>query len=100
MSRRAPERTPAEQQEHERRQALTRLDVAAMRAWAARYAVGLLGDDETVLISMHETRVLDGALPAKCRRESVAWLKQCFPASAVLAQLERFPREFRRRTHA
>lgn len=86
MPRTPPPRTEAQQKEHERCQALTALDVAAMRAWAARYAVGLFGDDRTVLISMHETRVIDPAMPARFRRESFLWLKREFPKSAVLQQ--------------
>ena len=95
MSRPVPPRTPAQQQEHERRQALASLDVAAMRAWAERYAVELLGDDRTVLISMHEVRVLDKATPAALVKESVAWLQAKHPESAALAQARRYSGEFR-----
>jgi len=65
-----------------------------MRTWAATYAAGLLGDDRTVLISMHETRVCDLSLPARARRESLAWLKHEHPESVVLDQVQRFPAEF------
>lgn len=75
---------PATQKEAERRQALAALDIPAMRAWADRYAVGLLGDDQVVLISMHEARVLDPVSPAALRRESRAWLKQHYAESAAL----------------
>ena len=95
MSRPVPSRTPAQQREHERREALASLDVAALRAWAERYAIELLGDDQTVLISMHEVRVVDRATPAALVRESVAWLQQEHPESAVLAQIKRTPGEFR-----
>ena len=81
-----PTRTPAQQQEHERRQALASLDVTAMRAWATRYAVGLLGDDRTVLISMHETRASDLKMPRALQHESIAWLKAEYSDSAVLKQ--------------
>jgi hypothetical protein len=79
-------RSEAQQKEHERRQALTALDVSAMRAWAVRYSVGLLGDDKTVLISMHETRVIDRALPMHLRRESRDWLTREYPESVALQQ--------------
>ena|ERR1051325_4579142 len=92
---RTPQRTPEQQKEHERREALATLDVPAMRAWAARYAVGLLGDDRTVLISMHETRVLDKVTPARLRQESITWLQANHPESTALEQIRRFPGAFR-----
>lgn len=95
MSRTAPARTPAQQQEHERREALASLDVATMRAWAERYAVELLGDDRIVLISMHEARVLDRVTPAALVRESIAWLQGEHPESAALEQVQRHAGEFR-----
>lgn len=90
-----PTRTPEQQKEHERRAALAALDIPAMRAWAERYAFSLQGDDRTVLISMHETRVLDKATPPKLRKESIAWLKVEHPESTALAQVERMPAAFR-----
>ena len=84
-----PPRTPAQQQEHERRIALATLDIAAMRAWAERYAVALLGDDRTVLISMHEARVLDRATPAALIKQSIAWLEAEHPDSTILEALRR-----------
>lgn len=95
MSRPVPPRTPAQQQEHERREALATLDVAAIRAWAERYTIELLGDDRAVLISMHEVRVLDKATPAALVKESIAWLAAEHPESATLEQIKRNPVEFR-----
>lgn len=95
MARIPPDRTPAQQKEHERREALASLDVAALRAWAARHEVELLGDDGMVLISMHETRVLDKATPAALVKESIAWLQAEYPESTVLAQIRRYTSEFR-----
>lgn len=95
MPRTPPARTPAQQREHERREALAALDVAAMRAWAERYAVGLLGDDRTVLISMHEARVLDRATPRTLCDESIAWLEAEYPDSAALVQIQRYAGAFR-----
>lgn len=86
MPRTPPTRTQAQQKEHERRQALAALDVPAMRAWATQYAVGLLGDDRAVLISMHETRVIDPSTPARLRRESRDWLTREYPESVALQQ--------------
>lgn len=83
------------QQTRERRQALATLDVAAMRAWADKYGVPLLGDDRTLLISMHETRVLDRKTPAPLVKESIAWLRVEHPESAVLDQVSRYAGEFR-----
>ena len=99
MPRTPPQRTPAQQQEHERRQALAALDVTAMRAWAERYAVGLLGDDRTVLISMHETRAVDVAIPRTLKNESIAWLKEQHPTSTVLEQMTRTPEAFQGSTY-
>lgn len=95
MPRMVPQHTPEQQKEHERRTALAALDIPAMRAWAERYAFPLLGDDRTVLISMHETRVLDKATPPKLRGESVAWLKAEYPESSALRQIERTAARFR-----
>jgi hypothetical protein len=88
-------RTPLQQKEHERRQALAALDIAAMRAWAERYAVGLLGDDRTVLISMHEARVLDRRIPTALAKASFAWLQAEHPESSVLGQARQYGGEFR-----
>jgi len=95
MPRTPPQRTPAQQKEHERRDALARLDIPAMRAWAAHYAVGLLGSDHTVLISMHETRVIDKVTPAPLRRESIAWLQANHPESSALELIQRVRGAFR-----
>lgn len=89
-----------QQKEHERRQALAALDIPAMRAWAERYAVGLLGDDQTVLISMHETRIIDRQTPAKLRSESIAWLKANHPESSTLEQIKHSPTAFRGPTYS
>lgn len=72
--------------EAERRGALLTLNIPAMRAWMTKYAIGALGDDRTVLISMHETRVVDPAMGDVERRASVAWLKVEYPESAVLKE--------------
>lgn len=95
MSRPVPPRTHAQQQEHERREALASLDVTAMRAWAERYGGAIVADDRTVLISMHEVRVLDKATPAALAKESIAWLRQEHPESMTLEQIRRVPDEFR-----
>lgn len=79
-----------------RRAALEALDVPAMRAWAVRYAVGLLGDDRVVLISMHEARAIDPVTPGYLRRESVRWLREHYPESAALT---RHPEEFKGPTY-
>lgn len=70
--------------EEERRAALSSLDIPAMRAWARRYAMGLLGDDQTVLISMHEARIIDPSMAPFTQRESVRWLREHYPESAAL----------------
>lgn len=90
-----PPRTHAQQKEHERRDALAALDVAAMRAWAERYTVVLLGDDQVVLLAMHEVRVIDKVTPANLRRESIAWLEANHPDSHALEQIRRYPGAFR-----
>jgi hypothetical protein len=100
MSRTPPARTPAQQKEHERRLCLATLDVAAMRAWAFAYGVALLGDDRTVLISMHETRVLDKQTPAALVKESIVYLQAEYPDSAALAQIARHRAEFRGRRYS
>lgn len=82
--RKVPERTPAQQQEHERRKILASLDVAALRDWAERYDIPLLGDDRDALIAMHNTRVLDQGTPARLRKESIAWLRKEHPESMAL----------------
>jgi hypothetical protein len=70
--------------ENARRSALARLDIAAMRAWLKEHAVAAFGDDRAVLISMHETRVLDVTMPKRLRRASVLWLRREHPHSNVL----------------
>lgn len=95
MPRTPPARTPAQQKEHERREALATFDVATMRAWADTYGAQLLGDDRTVLISMHEARVLDKQTPAALVKESIAWLQQEHPESVVLEQINRVKGAFR-----
>lgn len=75
---------PHTHKEATRRAALVALDVPGLRAWAKRYAVGLLGDDRTVLISIHEARVVDLTLPEQAQQESAAWLRREYPESAVL----------------
>jgi hypothetical protein len=82
----APERTPEQQKEFGRRQAILNLDIAAARDWAATHALGLQGDDRTVLISLHEARATDQTMPTRARGESLAWLRAEHPESAVLKQ--------------
>ena len=74
-----PRRTPAQQLEHERRQALTSLDVTALRDWMARTGLerALISDDDTmVLQAAHEARVVDLRLPRQLRDESARWLRE------------------------
>lgn len=74
MSRTPPPRTPAQQREHDRMQALRDGTSDAMRAWAARYQVPLfhLDDDELLLLSIHGARVV--AFAGSLQRQSAAWL--------------------------
>lgn len=95
MSRQPPQRTPEQQQEFERREALINLDVGKLRAWMERYGMGASGDDDLVLRAAHEVRVIDPRLPKYAQRISVAWLRAHYPQSTVLQALERFPTEFR-----
>lgn len=88
---------PSDPKEAARRAALEALDIPAMRAWAVRYAVGLLGDDRVVLISMHEARAIDPAMPGYFRRESVRWLRENHPDSTVLARQPSGPAYEKRR---
>lgn len=81
MPRTPPERTPDQIQEAERRRVLIALDLDAARTW------GLLGDDRTALVSMHEARVIDPTMPRAIKRESIAWLRAEYPDSAVLKQV-------------
>ena len=85
MPRTPPPRTPEQQQEHERRQALTSLDIPALRAWMRTTGLeaALIGDDALILRAAHEVRVVDPRLAA-LRRESIAWLKEHAPDSTAL----------------
>lgn len=69
-----PPRTPEQQKEAERNIALRIGTPAAVRAWAQKYDVPLIGidDDEMLLISIHEARV---ELFPTMRRASRDWLK-------------------------
>lgn len=95
MPRTPPPLTPAQQKAAARRAALLTGDVATVRAWAAEYRVELLGDDHTVLISIHEARVIDKTTPRKLREESIAWLRQEYPTSSIFAQIREYPGAFR-----
>lgn len=86
-----PPTTPAQQKEQERQRAILTLDIPAARAWAAHYAVGMLGDDRTILIALHEVRAVDPTVPRKAQRESIAWLKAEHPESMVLKQAKPGP---------
>lgn len=79
-----PKRTEAQQRTHERRAALATLNVAQLRAWAEKWGGALLGDDQTVLQSAHEARVLDTVMSGFLRRESVRWLREHAPDSDAL----------------
>jgi hypothetical protein len=74
MSRTPPERTPAQQREADRIQALRLGTPDAMRVWAERYRVPLfhLDDDELLLVSIHGARVV--AFGGNLRSDSQAWL--------------------------
>lgn len=76
MSRTPPPRTPEQQREHDRVQALKAGTPHAMRQWAERYAVPLfhLEDDELLLISIHSARVV--AFTGALRRASEQWLAE------------------------
>ncbi len=95
MPRTPPPPTPAQQKIAARRAPFLSGDVATVRAWAAEYGAALLGDDHTVLISIHEARAVEPTMPATARRESIAWLEREYPASTALAQIRRFPGAFR-----
>lgn len=95
MSRTAPNRTPDQQKEHERRTALLSLDIPAIRTWLERYGMGAFGDDALVLRAAHETRAVDLKLPRKVRQGSIAWLKKQYPDSATLQVIAKYPKEFR-----
>lgn len=99
MPRTPPPRTPAQQKTAVRRLALLSGDVAAVRAWAAEYGVELSKDDRTLEISIHEARAVEPTMPARARRESIAWLGREYPESTTLAQIRRFPGEFRGPTY-
>lgn len=95
MPRTPPQLTPDQQKVAARRAALLAGDVAAVRAWAAEYGAQLSEDDHRLQISIHEARAVDKAMPAKARRESIAWLEREYPESTTLEQIRRFPGEFR-----
>lgn len=82
----APPRTADQQRQAERIAALRSGDVAQIRAWAECYGVTLLGDEQTVLISMHESRAVEQALPERVRRDSRRWLRTHYPESSVLRE--------------
>ena len=75
--RRAPERTPEQQQDAERIAALRACTADAIRAWADAWHVPLMntGDDEFLLLSIHEARSVDPAFSAKEQKISAAWLE-------------------------
>lgn len=74
MSRIPPSRTEAQQKAADRLAALRDGAPAAVRAWAERYEVPLIGmdDDEVLLITIHEVRA---ELFPKLRAASLAWLR-------------------------
>ena len=86
----APAHTPDQQRQTERIAALRSGDVGQVRAWAERYGVTLLGDEQTVLISFHEARAVEQALPVSVRRDSRRWLEQHYPQSSVLGRASRW----------
>lgn len=74
MSRTPPPRTNEQQRTAEREIALRIGTPAAVRGWAQKYDVPLIGmdDDEALLISIHEARA--ELFPA-LRAASLAWLQ-------------------------
>jgi hypothetical protein len=97
-----PPRTPAQQREHDRRQALASLDIPALRAWMrdSGLEAELIADDDALVLRVaHEVRAVDHRLPAMLRRESVAWLREHAPESATLATIAAYPGEFRGPTY-
>lgn len=97
MPRTPPPRTQAQELERARRQALTSLDIPALRAWMRHTgleAALISGDDSLVLRAAHEARAVDLKLPARLRRESVAWLRENAPDSATLTTIRAYPGEF------
>lgn len=87
---RTPKRPPRPSEAEERRAALLALDVAAMRAWAARWLADgdntiALADDASLLISMHEARLRDETMPADERYVSALVLAARGDATAQAA---------------
>lgn len=74
MSRTPPPRTTEQQRAAEREIALRIGTPAAVRAWAQKYDVPLIGmdDDEALLITIHEVRA---ELFPTLRAASLAWLQ-------------------------
>lgn len=74
MSRIPPSRTEAQQKAADRLAALRDGAPAAVRAWAERYNVPLIGaeDDELLLITIHEARA---ELFSDLRASSLAWIR-------------------------
>lgn len=74
MSRTPPQRTPEQQRDADRVQALRSGTPEAMRAWAATYQVPLFhqDDDDLLLVAIHDARAT--LFTGQLRRESLAWL--------------------------
>lgn len=75
MPRTPPERTADQQRVHDRIAALREGTVEAVRAWAAKYGVTLFGDDELVLLSIHEARIDEPRMLPRLRAASRRWVK-------------------------
>lgn len=78
MSRTPPPLTSEQQAEVARLVALREGTPEALRAWAERYSIPLIHpeDDELLLISIHEARAAETALPEHLRAASRRWLRE------------------------
>lgn len=87
MPREAPERSPEQQHEHDRLDALRTLNVTALRAYMRATSLEdalISDDDQLVLKAAHETRVIDPRTTPYLRRESRRWLRANYPESTAL----------------
>jgi hypothetical protein len=76
MPRIPPSRTHEQQANADRLAVLKVGTPAALRAWAEQYEIPLIRaeDDDLILISIHEARVAEEALPEYLRASSRRWL--------------------------
>ena len=77
MPRTPPDATPEQRRTAARLAALRAGTPAAVRAWAERHGVPIINaeDDELLLLSIHEARAAEPALPAHVRAASRRWLR-------------------------